>query len=321
MRLSQLVVTTMTACLLAIPALAQELPPTGEQEPGQPRERQPGGQGRRAPGAPGSLPRLSPEKAQAAWQAQATHVGKSIGLNEEQLKTVLAAYAEVRQKHSDATAKATEEIMAKAREEAGGERGGERGTFMQDLQKKIGEIDTAHRDELRTALAASLNQEQLDKAMPALGSFIHQWDFMTDSVLGFQLDEAKHSQAMVAMEKFVVATAKSRQEGQRAAGGDSRRELTESMRSILTEEQFAQFQRSSAGRMRGEGRSGRGGEGGAAGGTGTGPGGDGAPGARGRGGRGRDGGAGGAEGGGAGGAGGSTDQGPGGAGGRGGSRN
>jgi hypothetical protein len=82
--------------------------------------------------------------------------------------------------------------------------------------------------------------------MAPLGTFNRQWDTMTAAVSGFGLESAKLSQAQKALETYVVTVDRLRGSGDREAMRtgmqDARKALSDSMKAVLTEAQFAKFQ-------------------------------------------------------------------------------
>lgn len=218
-------------------AMAQEKPA------GQPGEKPP------APRAPegGQPPRgdrgmggqLSPEKAKAAWEAQATGVAAGLGLDAEKTKTLVTAYTDARHSQNAAMDKMREE-MRKAREEGGGGGGG-----FAEMQKKLEEMNTSEREKFRKAIAGALSAEQVSKAMATLGTFNRQWDGMADAVLGFKLEKAKLDAANKAMEEYVASVSnapRDDREAMRTAMQAARKKLLDTMKANLTEEQLGKFE-------------------------------------------------------------------------------
>ena len=295
MQLCRLIVSSLAVGVIGLSALAQDPPPPG---PGAPPAR--GGQGP-GPGNPGrGRARLSPEKAKAAWEIEAKGVAKGLSLNDDLTSKTVAAYTEARESQSAAMEKLMRDIAEKGRSARGGEgdsggAGGEgsRGDQRAEQQKAFADLNKSEKDKLQTALAKFLNPEQTTKAVTTLGTFNSRWDAMVDAVVGFKLDEAKHTEALTAIQTFVEQAAKAGEMGPRGGSPDpeARRQLTDTMKKLLNDEQFGQFQRIAGGRAPGGPEGGRGGAGrGGAGGEGTGnrggAGGDGGKGGNGGGGEG-----------------------------------
>jgi hypothetical protein len=205
---------------------------------------------------------LSPEKAKAAWELQAKTVAAAVGANADQTKGVVKAYSDARTSLSAATEKLRAEAM-KANE-GGGQ------PDRAAMREKIAEVTTAERAKLEKALAGSLSAEQTKKAMVSLGGFNVGWDSMTDTLAGFNLEPKKLDDAMKATNEYFIAIAKARdsadQEALRTTMQESRQKLNDTMKKLLTEEQFGKFEASTGGRGRGGQGGGQGGPGGQGGG-------------------------------------------------------
>lgn len=260
------------ACLIAAVGVSVAAPaamaqPDGKQPPPGERPGGPGGQGRQS---------LSPEALQAAWALQATGVAKHLGAADDKVSAVTKAYTAARESHFAAAEKLQKDMRDKAAGGGGGEKGGEkggdkgegrgpRGGIAGDFMKAMDELNAAEREKLKKELASSLSAEQVEKALASLGTFSRQWDAMANAVIGFKLEGAKLQDASNAMEEYVIALAKVRPA---AGGGDpgamrealqgARAKISESMKKLLTEEQFKTFERTlgGLGMGRGEGRGG-----------------------------------------------------------------
>jgi hypothetical protein len=222
-------------------------PPPGGPPPG-------GGPG----GAFMGQPPLSPEKAKAAWEFQGKGVASSLGLTDEQTAALVKAYTAARTSHGEASEKLRKEMQDKMRE------GGGRDGFA-EMQEKMDALNKSEREKLQKALlAGGLTSGQTERALTTLGSFSRQWDGMADAVIGFNLEAGKLTPARKAMEEFVATTAKARESGDREAMRDAmqeaRKKLSDTMKGLLTEEQFGKFEASMGG-MRGRGPGGPGGGG------------------------------------------------------------
>lgn len=239
---------------MTVSALAQGQPGRGGDRGERPR--QPGGPG--GPGGGGMRQVLSPEKAKAAWELQARSVAKSLGLDDAKTSAVVKAYGAARESHNAALEKMREEMRGRGRDDdAGGRRG------LQEMQEAMEALNEKERGKLKDALAKTLSKEQVEKAMVPLGMFNRQWDVIADTIAGFNLDSAKQQRAMEATRAFVVAQAEARdtddREAMREQMQEARQELMDTMKGLLSEEQFGRFQ---AATMGGRGMRGPGGEGG-----------------------------------------------------------
>ena len=251
MRALRMVVCGVAVGCLGLAALAQ--PPAGGKPPagggggeGQPPAGQPGGGGGRGGGFRGAL---SPEKAKAAWELEAKSVAAGLSLKDDQTTAVVKAYSDARTSQDAEFSK----LREKAREEGGGG-GGDMRQAMEDLMK-------TQREKLEKALGdAKLSKDQVTKAMASLGTFNRQWDNMTDTIAGFKLEAKKQADAMKATEEFVSGQAKAREsagddrEAMRTAMQEARKKLLDTIKGLVSDEQFTQFQAAMGG-----GRGGRGG--------------------------------------------------------------
>ncbi|MCC6677097.1 MAG: hypothetical protein IT436_08130 [Phycisphaerales bacterium] len=219
---------------------------------------QPGNAG--GPRGPRAMTTLSPEKAKAAWELQASGVAKHLGLDADKTKSLTKAYIEARESHTAASDKLRQEAMEKMRD-AGNDPQAARGA---DMMKAMEDLNTAERAKFEKALAGTLNPDQTTKALASLGSFNRQWDTMVDNFAGFGLEPAKQQEGLQAIEQYVVAAAAARtgdRDTMRTAMQEARTKLLDSMKKILSDEQFAKFEASFA-------PGGRGGPGGPGGGRG-----------------------------------------------------
>lgn len=247
--------------------------------PGQPGDRQPskqaqpaGGPRQQQEGRPTPPRAMSPEQAQAAWEAQAKSVAGQIGLDDAKTQAVVKAYVDARKSHEAAAAKTRDELTAKARErqkdggkdqEKGPGAGRNPGEAMNEVMDSMRKLNDAERAKLKTALSTSLSADQVTKAMGPLGTFDRSWDGMTNALMGFKLDAAKQKDAMLAVQSYVIAGSKARESGKmdevRETMRAERDTLMSKMKGILSEDQMKEFQASMA---RGGGQGGRGGRGG-----------------------------------------------------------
>lgn len=245
-------------------ASAQDRPPRGEQPAGERPARGPGGPGGGGGGG-GAFAQLAPEKAKAAWEAQAKSVSKRLSLSEDQTKAVTKAYAEARESYSKASQKMREESREKMRDE-----NADRRALMAEQMKAMQELEKTERAKLEKALSSTLSAEQSTKALGAMGRFSAQWDMMTDALVGFNLEAAKLQTAMDTVETFVTTQpAIGRQQQQQDADMEKLREeqrqrrekLHDELAKVLSEDQLKKFE-DTAMRGGGRGRGPAGGEGG-----------------------------------------------------------
>jgi hypothetical protein len=236
MRILRAAVASIVIGGIGFTALAQNNPP-----PPPPGGGQPGGPGGGQPGGPGGPrgPQLSPEKAKAAWELQATGVSGHLGFSEEQTRAVVKAYVDARTSHTAASDKVRQEM----RDRAGGG-----GGFGPEFQEAMDKLNAAERDKLKAALAGTLNEEQTTKALASLGTFNTRWDVLTDAVAGYALEASKQQEALNALEEYVIGLVKAREssagdmEAMRTANQEVRQKLLDAMKNTLSEEQFARFE-------------------------------------------------------------------------------
>jgi hypothetical protein len=263
--LSSLMVGAFGAVCVAQDAPAKDSkdkqPPARERpaRDGQPRgERPGGGQGRG---------QLSPEKAKAAWDLEAKGVAKRAGLTDAQTSTLVKAYEEARASQNEAFDKARKEMQDKAKEN-GDEGGGGRQRMGPEVMQKLNEVNAAERTKFEKALGDSIPSDKKSAVLASLGTFNRQWDNMTDAIMGFNLEPAKQQEAQNAIEDYILVVGKARsaagdQEAMREAmqkGQEARQKLSETMKKLLSEEQFGKFEAAMGpgGRGRGPGGGGDG---------------------------------------------------------------
>ncbi|MBX3388710.1 MAG: hypothetical protein KF691_04570 [Phycisphaeraceae bacterium] len=270
MKYGRMVVCGIAASVLSMGALAQDQKP--EQGPGQrgPGQRGPGEGGpRQGGGGMGGMGarQLSPERAAAAWNAEATGVASRVGLNAEQTKATVAAYVAARESQRAIGDKTREEMMQKARDE------GPNPEMMRDMMKKIEEVNASEREKLQQALTTAIGADATAKVMPSLGLFSRQWDSVVDVFSTFKLESAANQTGLNAIEEYAIsnaaAQAKMREmqanrdaeggqpdrEGMRAAAQEGRQKLIDAMKPILNKEQLTKLEEA----MPGAGRGGPGG--------------------------------------------------------------
>lgn len=277
MRSLNVFVSCIALGTLALSATAQNEPPARPAV----RPARPADAGAPQPGGPGGArpQQLSPEKAKAAWEVEATGVAKRAMVEDAKIKDVVKAYSEARASYDAAAEKMRAEMRAKAEDKGGGnDKGGGGGGRGAEMMKAMEDLNKAEREKLQKALGAAVSQDQTTKLMASLGTFNRQWDAMADSISGFGLEAKKQQDALNAVEDYVVAQAKIRgggpdadPEARRSANQESRTKLTDSLKKVLSEEQMKKLEPMlGGGRGRGPGGPGGGGGGGQGGGGGGG---------------------------------------------------
>jgi hypothetical protein len=246
MRTLRVIVTSATLAIGATGAIGQNQPPAtpapAGDRPAQPP--QPSGD-RPERGERGQRNALSPEKAKAAWEVQATGVSKRLSLSEDQTKAVVKAYVEARESHGKASQKARDEALQKMRDNEGEDRQAQ----LAEMTKVMEDVNKAEREKLQKALSSSITADQATKATASLGTFNRQWDGMADAIAGFKLEAAKQQTALESVEDYVVSMAKIRpmdpnadREANRTAMQDARTKLTDAVKKVLSEEQMKKFE-------------------------------------------------------------------------------
>ena len=210
-------------------------------------------------------PQLDPEKQEAAWGLQVAGVAKELGLSGEDAGKMSEAYDVVRKSYQEAR----QDLFSG---------GGGRGAF-QELQA----ISDEERAKLKSALSEFLSEEQVDKAMPSLGSFNRQWDRFVDALAGYELDDEKQHEALAFVKVYVVDSEKARSlammsgdfQSIRSSNQELKETLDGQLAKILSEDHLTKWKAATASRGGRGGRFGGGGGGGFGGGGGGVPHGDG----------------------------------------------
>lgn len=272
MRKSNVVASMLAIGAMSLSTMAQSGQPKGKDRPQPPAGERParngGGEGGQPGGGRGGqMAQLPPEKAKAAQEAEATGVAARNGLNAEQTKALVAAYLDARKSHGEATQKMREEQREKMRD--GG--GDDRQAAGEAMQKAMAELNKSETAKFEKALGDKIPADKKSAVLGSLGTFTPQWDRWVDALSEFKLDAAKNQSALNAIEDFVVAQGKARggdREAMRTANQEGRQKLIDTMKKLLSEEQFAKFEASMGGGQRRGGGGGR--PGGGAGGGGGG---------------------------------------------------
>lgn len=199
------------------------------------------------PRAPRAMTALSPEKAKAAWELQAGGVARRLGLDADRSKALVKAYAQARETHTTAFDKLRQEAMERMREGGDQNRGA-------DMMQAMDKLNADSRAELEKSLSATLSPDQTTKALASLGTFNRQWDTIVDNLASLGLDDPNQQKALEAVEQYIIDSAAARgndREAMRTAMQEARTKLLDSMKPLLTEEQFTKFEASIApgGRM------------------------------------------------------------------------
>ncbi|MCA3004505.1 MAG: hypothetical protein LW650_08480 [Planctomycetaceae bacterium] len=302
MRTVKMLVGMMAVGCMALPLMAQPGGGGGGGGEGG-KNGQPGGERprrERAPGGPGGEGRpggqMSPEKAKAAWGAQAAAVAARLGLNEGEGKALAEAYVAARESHGKAAEEARRGMMERNREGGGGgggPGGGDREQMRERAQeglRAMAELNKKEQEKFAKALEGKVAADKAASAVAVLGTFNRQYDVMTDALVGLKLEAGKQQQAMEVVERFVAAQEKARpaaggegdREGAREAMTAARNSMREEMAKVLSADEMKKFEETLPGaRGRGQGGGeggkggGKGGEGGKGGGEGGGKGGGG----------------------------------------------
>lgn len=252
---------------MSVAALAQSS--TGGKD--QPASKQPEGQRGRggAAGGPGGGmmgEQLSPEKAKAAWDLEATNVATRLKLTADQTKSLVTAYETARTSAQAANEKVRKEQMDKMRDAE------DRQAARQDMMKAIEAVNKSEREKFTKAVTAAIPGDSGTKAAAALGVFNPQWDRMVDVVSGFKLDGTKQQNVLNTIEDHIATQAKNMAGGanqdpqdRREAMQAAREKLTAALKKDLTDDQMKKFDEATApgrGMGGGRGRGQRGGDGG-----------------------------------------------------------
>lgn len=262
MKLGQMIVCGIAASVLSFGAIAQEQQTQPQREPGQ---RSPGGPREGGGGFGMGGRQLSPERAAAAWNLQATGVAGRLGLNADQTKALVGAYVAARESHNAQADKLRQEAMQRRTEGVGPE-------TMRELMGKLDELNKSQRESLEKALTAAIGADATAKAIPSLGLFSRQWDNLADVFSTFKLDSANQQTGLNAIEEFAMTSGAGQfrargprapegggeagapdREAMRAAAQASRQKFLAAMEPILNKEQLTKLEESMGGGGRGPG--------------------------------------------------------------------
>ena len=261
MRLIRILMAVLAITVISLPVQAQD---QGGRRQRPPRgERQPMGQ------------RLTEEQSNAAWQVQARTMARGLEVGQENAKKMIGLYVEARTGY----AKAMDDLRTKWREASRGDREGGEGEAPPDRRRggqrgggdearaEMAKVAETHRKKLGEGLGAFLEGRELEYATEVLGSFNPGWDNMVHAITVLKMDKEKTGQSLKVIEAHIAETVVLRRsgdrEGQREAQASARAKLSEKMKAILDDEQFARFQQAMGGRRGGGQRGGgeRGGRG------------------------------------------------------------
>lgn len=256
MRAFKVIVSCLSIAAVTSLATAQNEPPKPPPAGGQPGAERPA-RGQR----PGGRQAMTEEQSKAAWTLEANGVSKRLGLDADKTKAVAKAYAEARESYDKAQRDHMQKMRDKMRDSD------DPAALRSEMMKEMEEMNKTEKDKLEKALSSSLSSEQVTKAMGSLGSLAmgRQWDNMAHSISEFKLDASKQESALNAVEDYVVALSKAPRPGPNAdreemqkTMKETRDKLNESLKKILSEEQYKKFEEAHPGM----GRFGPGGPGG-----------------------------------------------------------
>lgn len=216
---------------------------------------------------------MTPEKAKAAWALEAAGVGRRVGATEDQIKVVADAYAKTRERYRRSADGLDEAALRKAKNigkalnvidnvvNTAEARNNAFNRLGSELQRDQDQLKAAEQKELRRVISGTLSAEQTSDAMVSLGTFDTSWDLMADAVAGFDLDPEKQQRTLETVEVFVrgydklspLASGHGLPPGTPAekskALETARKELrqlrltlNDSMKDILSPEQFTRFE-------------------------------------------------------------------------------
>lgn len=193
---------------------------------------------------------MSPETLAAAWNIEASGVGKRLGLKDDQGKALAKAYADARTSHAAAMKKVEQDIVGKL------SGGGEKGQIGAEVRKAMSDAESGERAKFEKALAGIVSGDQLAKVMGSLGTFNRQWDAIATSIADLKLDAAKQQSALDIIEDYVAATGKIRPgegdpQANRDASQKARQTALDALRKVLGDEEYKRVEASmqAGGRM------------------------------------------------------------------------
>ena len=211
----------------------------------------------RGGGRRGGLP---PDVAKTVQTLEATEVARSIEANDEQTAKLIEAYLAARAANTGGG----------RRGGGGGFRGGGGGDFSAFFEAQM----TAQREaraSFETTAKEFLSDEQAMTVAKVLGSPNNQWDRLVNALNGFGLAEDKLYEGLAFIRAYVITADEGRMEALDAgdfislqsSAAEAKTTLDEAIAAILSEEQLATWNTSTA--PRGRGGFGRGGFGGGGG--------------------------------------------------------
>jgi hypothetical protein len=203
---------------------------------------------------PVQAPAPSPEEKAAAaeakrltvWTLQAKAACAKASVPADRAEVVVKSFVEIRAKHH-AAVEALREQRRLEREEQGP--GGAPLMDLVDLQKSIHNIDERARTQLATSLVDAIDRPLAERVYPLLAAFDARTDSLTACIVEIELDETGAIAAVGAIEQYYLdhtsAAVLARQD--RAAWMQARQRardaLIAAVKPLLTEDQFAAFER------------------------------------------------------------------------------
>lgn len=251
--------TVCTIALLAAPVWGQSEKP---QKQGQ---RQAGRERKAA---------LTSEQATTAWSWQARSASRALGLEETTTDTVVTMYGKSRKSLDDAlgalrgagdSGGAVDDGLSGLSGLGGLDDLGSIGDLAGAAGLSAGDITSTAREQLASALGGVLDVEQAQSAFSSLGTFSRRWDDMTNTIVGFDLDESSTFAALEPVRAYVAELGEVRRDGvgdreaMRNATVEARKKLSKGLAGTLDPAQIKQVEASMR-RSRPQGQRGGGGE-------------------------------------------------------------
>lgn len=181
--------------------------------------------------------RLSPEKAQAAWSAQASGIASEAGLSSSNAEKLASAYASSRESQGTAL----RELFSSGQRAPG---------MFQEMQT----LNEKERKALAEALGEFLSDGEVGKVIALLGTFSRNWDRLISGLLGLELEDGVGEKVYPMISAYVVKSDKARSEamasgnfqGIRESSRVLRQELNGQVSGVLSEEQMAAWKSATA---------------------------------------------------------------------------
>jgi len=200
------------------------------------------------PAAPSAVEKAAAAEAKrrAVWTLQGKAACAKASVPADRAEVVVKSFVDIRAKHH-ADVERLREQRRLEREEQGP--GGPPLMDLVDLQKSIHIIDERARTQLATSLVETLDRPLAERVYPLLAAFDARTDSLTACIVEIELDDSGAIAAVGAIEQYYLdhtsAAALARQD--RAAWMQARQRardaLISAVKPLLTEEQFAAFER------------------------------------------------------------------------------